>query len=309
MPGLAVVTGAFSFLGAAVAGELQRRGFEVATLTNRAPPTGTAIAATPLRFEPDHLVRALRGADLLVNTYWVRLPYRGTTFATAVENSRVLIEAAAAAGVRRLVHVSVTNASLDSDLGYYRGKAEVDAIVRGSGLSSAIVRPTLIVGPNDVLSANIAWFLRRLPLFPLPDGGAYRLQPVMLADAALVACDAAEADGPLDVDAAGPEILSFAEYVRALAAACGVRRLLPAVPGWLALAGLAALSPFLRDTVLSREELAGLEQELLVSRTPPRGAESVLAWLAANGDRLGRVYVNDRRRHFGAGARTPLGPA
>jgi len=303
----AVVTGAFSFLGAAVAKELLRRGFSVSTLTNRRPPVGAPeIPATPLLFEPDHLTRALRGADVLVNTYWIRLPRSGRTFETAVEDSRVLIDAARAAGVGRIVHVSVTNASPDSRLGYYRGKAEVDGLVRASGLSHAIVRPTLIVGPADVLTSNIAWFLRRFPLFPVPDGGAYRLQPITLADAARIAADAGESHGDVDVDAAGPEVFSFAEYLRVLAGAQGVRPRWVPVPGWLALAGISAIELFLRDTVLSREELAGLEQELLVSRRAPLGRESVRAWLLGNGDGLGRMYVNDRRRHFGRGAQEPL---
>lgn len=309
MPRRAIVTGAFSYLGSAVARELQRRGFEVATLTNRRPPPGAeGIAASPLVFEREHLVRALRGADTLVNTYWIRLPYRGVGFAEAVANSRVLVEAVREAGVRRLVHVSVTNASLDSELGYYRGKAEVDAIVRAAGIPHAIVRPTLVVGPNDVLTSNLAWFLRRFPFFPVPDGGAYRVQPVTLADAGRIAADAAEADRDLDVDAAGPEAFPFVEYLRIIARACGVRRPLLPVPGSLALAGLCALSPLLRDTVLAREELRGLERELLVSHAAPLGTESVSGFLLGHGKELGRAYVNDRTRHFGSAARAPIAP-
>jgi NADH dehydrogenase len=307
MPRHAIVTGAFSYLGAAVARELRRRGFAVDTLTNRRPPPDEKeITATSLEFDLDHLTHALRGADVLVNTYWIRLPHRGLGFGTAVENSRILVEAAAAVKVGRLVHVSVTNASLDSPLGYFRGKAEVDAVVRGSGVPHAIVRPTLIVGPQDVLTSNIAWFLRRFPLFPVPDGGAYRLQPVTLGDAARIVADAAEAARDLDVDAAGPEAFSFVDYLRLLMRACGVRRPLVRVPGWFAVAGLGALAPFLRDAVLTREELDGLERELLVSRAAPLGSDSVRGWLLEHGAMLGRVYVNDRRRHFGRGARDPI---
>jgi NADH dehydrogenase len=182
----------------------------------------------------------------------------------------------------------------------------VDAAVRAAGLSHAIVRPTLVVGPNDVLTANIAWFLRRFPLFPVPDGGAYRLQPVTLADAARIAADAAAPGPDLEVDAAGPEIFSFAEYLRLLARACGVRQWLVPVPGWLALAGIGALSPLLRDTVLAREELAGLEAELLVSSAPALGSERVGDWLLGAGPTLGRAYTNDRRRHLGRDARTAI---
>ena len=303
----AVITGAFSYIGAAVARELHGRGWAIHTLTNRrAPANAGLVTSAKLLFDPDHLADELRGADVFVNTYWIRLPHAGDDFDTAVRNNAMLVDAAVRARVRRLVYVSVSNASLDSRLGYYRGKAEVDAAVRGSGLPHAIVRPTLVVGPADVLTANIAWFLRRFPVFPVPDGGAYRLQPVTLADTGRIVADAAESSADLDVDAAGPDIVTFREYVELVAHACDVKCPTFTAPGRLALAGIRLVELFLGDTVLAREELAGLEQELLVSHAPPLGAERVDAWLFAHGAALGRSYVNDRRRHFGDLATSPI---
>ena len=305
MTGRAVVTGAFSYIGSAVAAELVRRGWQVKTLTRRRRPDGAEhIDVAPLTFDREHLARELAGADLFVNTYWIRLPHGGQTFDSAVANSRLLVESAVEAGVGRFVHVSVSNASPDSELGYYRGKAHTDEAVRSSGLSHAIVRPTLVVGPRDVLTSNIAWCLRRFPLFGLPGGGRYRLQPVTLADTGRIVADAAEAD--LDLDAAGPDVVTFADYVRAVARVCGLRRWIVPMPAWLALGALRLIQPLLRDVVLTREELAGLEQELLVSRSAPLGSEPFVPLLEAEADRLGRRYVNDIERHFGAGATEPI---
>jgi NADH dehydrogenase len=301
-----VVTGAFGYTGAAVARRLLDRGYEVRTLTHRRPPPGpTAIPSLPLTFDADSLARALEGASALVNTFWIRLPHGGQTFDSAVERSRLLVDAARRAGVR-LVHVSVSNARLGRHLGYYRGKAEVEDAVRATPGSFAIVRPTLVVGPADVLSNNIAWFLRRFPVFPLPDGGACRLQPVTLGDAARIIVEALEATGNVEVDAAGPEILSFADYVRLLARACGVRPWLVPLSAPRSLAALRVVEPLLRDVVLTGEELRGLADELLVSRSPPLGRESVRAWVLAHGATLGRAYVNDRERHFGSGRGEPV---
>src|SRR5512135_3637991 len=123
----AVVTGPFSYIGSAVARELRGRGWTVHGLTNRHRPVGAeAITVAPLRFDADYLARELRGSDALVSTYWVRLPYGGQGFDTAVANSRTLFAAAARARVGRLVSVSVSNADASSTLGYYRGKAQVD---------------------------------------------------------------------------------------------------------------------------------------------------------------------------------------
>jgi len=303
----AVVTGAFGYIGSAVARELLRRGWTVHTLTNRrAPPTAGSVTSAPLRFERGHLERQVAGADVVVNTFWIRLPHAGQDFGTAVERSRLLVDAASAARVGRFVHVSVSNAARGRGLGYFEGKAAVDEAVRGSGLASAIVRPTLVVGPNDVLTSNIAWLLRRLPFFLLPGGGRYRLQPVTLGDTGRIVAAAAEATGNLDVDAAGPEIYAFADYIRLLARACGVRRPMVSAPGWTALGALQAVGPLLRDVVLAPQELEALERELLLSNAPPLGRESVAAWLLANGRSLGLRYVNDMRRHFGAGRTIPV---
>jgi uncharacterized protein YbjT (DUF2867 family) len=251
----------------------------------------------------------MAGAEVFVNTYWVRFGRGAQTFEKAIDASRSLIEAAQAAGVRRIVHVSVSNASAESRLGYYRSKAAVEQIVRSASVSHAIVRPTLIVGSADVLTSNIAWFLRRFPVFPVPDGGRYRIQPVTLDDVARIIADAAEASTNCEVDAAGPEIFTFRRYVEAIAAACRCTARVVDVPGWLALDALRSLEVLLHDVVLTRDELDGLEQEMLVSRAAPLGTESVLAWLEAHGAEVGRRYTNDVERHFGAGRTEPISGA
>ena len=302
----AVVTGAFSYIGAAVSAELLARGWEVRTLTNRRPPPESKIASAPLLFEPEHLRRQLEGADLFVNTFWVRIPYGGETFQGAVEKSGTLFSAAESAEVGRVVHVSVSNPGAGLNLGYYAGKAKVEDRLRSGKVPYAIVRPTLVVGPGDVLTSNIAWLLRRFPLFPVPDGGHCKLQPVTLADTARIIADAAEGEAGAEVDAAGPEAMTFWEYVQAVASACGLTRLLVSMPAWAALGGLALLEPLLGDVILTEEELKGLQQELLLSHEPPLGTQSVRHWLQANASSLGRSYVNDVRRHFGSDRDKPV---
>ncbi len=294
----AVVTGAFSNTGAAVARELEKRGFCLHTLTRRSPPADMAhVTSAPLLFEREHLRRQLEGADVFVNTYWVRFARHGSTFDQAVQNIRLLVDVAKEVRVRRFVHVSVSNAAKGTHLGYYRGKARAEEYLARSGLSHAIVCPTLVVGPTDVLTNNIAWFIRRFPFFLVPRGGRYRVQPVTLADAGQIIAACAEVNANQHVDAAGPEVFTFREYLELLAELGGKRRLFLPAPNVIALAATAAAGLFLSDVVLAREELRGLEDELLISHELPLGKESVREWLKRDGGKLGRRYVNDTRLH------------
>ncbi|HEY5038054.1 MAG TPA: NmrA family NAD(P)-binding protein [bacterium] len=305
----AVITGAFSFTGAAVAAELIHRGWKVHTLTNRSlPPEAGEITSSPLKFESSYLQEQLKDADVFINTYWVRIPWNGTTFQTGIDNSKLLVQAAVEAKVPRFVHVSVSRAEKGMNLGYYRGKHEVENLVINSGLSYGIVCPTLALGPNDVLTNNIAWFLRRFPFFPIPKGGHFRLQPVTLNDMGRIIADAAESKENMKVDAAGPEILSYRDFLTHLAQACGVKPIFVSAPNWLALAGIRLIEPLVGDVILTREELLGLQQELLCSDKPPLGKESTVEWLKQNGNRLGRVYANDVKRHFGSDSSKPVIP-
>jgi NADH dehydrogenase len=298
---VAVVTGAFSFIGSAAARSLLARGYTVHTLTNRSVPVndpGAPIETHPLQFrDSSALVEAMRGADVLVNTYWVRYPYVGTGFDRAIANSGILLQAAREAGVRRVVHVSVSNPSSGSPLDYYRGKAEVEKLVQDSGLSYGIVRPTLVVGPNDILVNNIAWLLRQLPVFAMPGSGKYRVQPVTLDDTGEIIADAVQGSQDTTVDAAGPQIMTFEELVRATAAAIGRKARIVHVPPAVALVLLRVLNLLVGEVILSRQELDGLMTELLVSHEPPRGQQSVIDWLRDHSNDVGRRYASELDRH------------
>ena len=297
-----VVTGAFSFTGRAIAEELLERGRMVRTLTRRdgrGDPLAARIERAELQFRDEDALRsALDGVDTLFNTYWVRFAHGATTFDRAVENTRLLLRAAKAAGARRVVHVSVTNPSLASALPYFRGKAEVEQDVAASALSYAIVRPTLVFGPRDILVNNIAWGLRRSPVFPIAGDGSYRVQPVSVEDTATICVDAGSGAKDVVLDAAGPETITYEELVRLVAAAVGTRVRIVHWPSRLVLALARVTGAVRRDVLLTAEELEGLRASLLVSDQPPLGRASFSSWVAANGDALGRGYVSELARNF-----------
>jgi NADH dehydrogenase len=304
---LNVVTGAFGYTGRYIAAELIARGGRVRTLTNsldRDNPFGDAIEVRPLHFEdPASLVESLRGAYAFHNTYWVRYDHKKGSadfgYAKAVENSRILFDCARIAGVRRIVHVSVANARAESDWGYFRGKALLEEELQTSGLSYAIVRPTVIYGrPENVLINNIAWLLRHLPVFGVFGRGEARLTPVHVEDLARICVDAADRDSDETVDAVGPDTFTYREMVEDMAGAMGLRRVILPIPDFVALGVAKVLGLFLRDIVITRHEISGLRDESMYTGTEPLGTTKFSDWLRSESDTLGRRYVNDldRRR-------------
>ena len=299
---LDVVTGAFSYSGAAIARELRAAGHRVRTLTahpERAP-AGTDMEVRPLDFaDPAGLAESLRGTDTLYNTYWVRFARGRVDHDAAVANSRLLFAAAARAGVRRIVHISITNPSLSSPYPYFRGKAQVEQSLADSGVPSAIARPAILFGGDGVLINNIAWLLRRLPVFVIGGRGDYRVRPIHVDDLARLCVRLGGRGDDVLVDAVGPQSLTFRELVDAVRAAVGSRAVVVNVPGPVVLALSRVLGAALRDTLLTRDEYQAMADGLADSAGPATGDTVFTDWVAAHGAELGRDYANEIDRHFG----------
>lgn len=299
---LNVVTGAFGFTGKYIARRLLSMGKRVKSLSahpNRPNPFGDQVSVAPFNFDkPVELEKSLRGAATLYNTYWVRFSYGEVTHNEAVENTRVLIAAAERAGVQRIVHISVTNASENSTLPYFRGKGFLETAVRQSRLSYAIIRPTLIFGPEDILINNIAWFLRQCPIFAVPGDGNYRLQPVFVEDVAEIAVNGAVQGDSLIIDAVGPDILTFDELIRLIAGKIQSRAKIVHLKPGLALMISRLLGAVLRDVVLTRDEVEGLMANLLVSEGAPTGQTRLTEWLEQNKLHVGTKYASELDRHY-----------
>ena len=297
-----LVTGAFSYSGSRIAELLLDCGREVRTLTHhpeRQHPLQARVEVLRYRFDdPSALARSLDGVTALYNTYWVRFERGRTTFAAAVANSRALFEAARRAGVARIVHVSIANPSIDSPLPYYRGKALVEQALAANGVPYAIVRPTWFFGGRDILTNNIAWVVRHMPVFVVPGDGQYLVQPIHVDDFAQICLRAAQGVIGAITDAAGPDTMTYEQLVRAVRDALGRRTpILHAAPA--AVAALArVLGVVVRDVVLTDDEIRGLTAGLLVSDQPALGRVSFLEWLQENASTLGRAYANELDRHF-----------
>jgi uncharacterized protein YbjT (DUF2867 family) len=303
MAPLDLVTGAFSYSGSHIARLLLDAGRRVRTLTfhpGRPHPLQATVDACRYRFDdPEAMARSLEGVSTLYNTYWVRFDHGHTTFEQAIERSRALFTAGRRAGVERIVHLSITNASISSPLPYFRGKARVEDALAQSGVPYSIVRPTWIFGgDHDVLVNNIAWILRHMPVFAVPGSGTYPVQPVHVEDLAGICTDAARRGANLVIDAAGPEIMAFDQLVALIRGATGARAPIVHVPAPTMRVAARALGLLVRDVVLTPDEIDGLMAGLLVSNERPLGEIAFSEWLHHSSGSVGRKYANELRRHF-----------
>ncbi|MHC4993494.1 MAG: SDR family oxidoreductase [Planctomycetota bacterium] len=297
---LHAVTGAFGYSGKYIAKRLLDRGHEVITLTNsidRYNPFGDRVKPFPFNFDnPEALAESLRDVSVLYNTYWVRFNHSLFKHADAVRNTERMFEAAKRAGVERVVHVSITNPSLDSPLEYFSGKARLESALQDTGLSHAILRPTVLFGKEDILINNIAWALRRLPVFGVFGDGAYRLQPIHVDDLAALAVEQGAERADVTIDAIGPETFTYRELVRVIGETIGCpRRILSVPPGLGYLVGWF-LGKLVGDVMITREEIEGLMADLLHVDSPPAGATRLTDWIREHADTLGGSYTSELSR-------------
>jgi len=296
------VTGAFGYTGKYIARRLLQLGEPVITLTGhpgRPNEFGAAVKAFPFRFDdPGAMAESLAGVRVLYNTYWVRFDRGKTTHDRAVANTRALIRAAETAGVERVVHISITNPYRESPLPYFRGKALLEEEIRRARFSHAIVRPTVVFGMEDILINNIAYLLRKAPVFMIPGTGQYRLQPVSVEDLARIAVEAGHSSSDITIDAAGPEVYSFEGLVRLIGRTIRSRAVLLHASPRVALAGARVLGAVFHDVVLTGDELEGLMASLLISGSAPTGSTCLSGWLTDHAATLGSRYASELSRHY-----------
>ena len=301
------VTGAFGYSGKYITRRLLAKRRCVRTLTNSArrdDEFGARVRVHPFNFDrPAALTAALEGVSVLYNTYWVRFNYGSFTHARAVRNTIVLFRAAKAAGVERIVHVSITNPSADSPLEYFRGKAQIEAELTATGVSYAVLRPTVLFGQEDILINNIAWMLRRLPVLGVFGDGQYRLQPIYVDDLAELAVAQGESRQNTVIDAIGPETFTYRGLVEQIGAIIGKPRPIIAVPPWLGYLAAVVMGKLVGDVIVTRPEIQGLMQERLYVDSPPVGWTKLTDWARAHAETLGRHYASELARRGGGWTR------
>lgn len=298
--GIHAVTGAFGYSGKYIAERLLAEGKTVLTLTDslqRGNPFGDRLPAVPFNFnQPQELAESLQGVSVLYNTYWVRFNHPHFTHADAVQNTLILFEAARRAGVERVVHVSITNPAEDSPLEYFSGKAKLERALVESGLSHAILRPTVLFGKEDILLNNIAWVLRHLPVFGVFGNGQYKLQPIYVDDLAQLAVEQGRDRVDRVIDAIGPETFTYRELAARVGEIIGKRRPIVSIPPSLGYAVGWTIGKLVGDVMITREEITGLMANLLYVDSPPAGHTKLTDWVKSHAVSLGLHYTSELAR-------------
>ena len=295
------VTGAFGYSGRYIARKLFRAGQTVRTLTNSPDRTGefqNQLQVFPLSFDdPERLTEALSGVSVLYNTYWVRFNHRNFKHSIAVQNTQKLFAAAQKAGVKRIVHTSITNPQWDSPLEYFSGKAVLEQALIESGIGYTILRPTVLFGEEDILINNIAWMLRRFPVFGVFGDGHYKLQPIYVDDFASLAIQGGMSPNNEIINAIGPETFSYRELVATMAQIIRGRKLpIVSIPDCLGLLIGNIIGVLTGDVVITRAEIEGLKSNLLYVDTPATGTTRLTDWLREHRDTIGVRYASELSR-------------
>ncbi|MBU1709886.1 MAG: NAD(P)H-binding protein [Proteobacteria bacterium] len=297
---LHAVTGAYGFTGKYIAEILLKKKHSVITLTNsvsRQNHFGDRIKAYQYNFDqPEKLVESLQGIEVLYNTYWVRFNHKLFTHQNAVKNTLTLFEAARQAGVKKIVHVSITNPSLDSELEYFQGKAVLEEELKKSGVAYSILRPAVLFGREDILINNIAWLLRKLPVFPVFGYGSYRVQPIYVRDFAELAVLEGQRKENATINAIGPETYTYKGLIEKIGDIIGTSKPIVSVSPLLGYVTGYCISKFVKDVVVTKEEIKGLMSDLLAVDTQPTGKTKLSQWVQINSDIVGMKYASELSR-------------
>ncbi len=298
------ITGALGYSGRYIAQSALQQGHEVLCLTNSiSRPNPLQLPIAPLSWQnPTALVESLKTCDVLINTYWVRFDHTHFTHQEAVEHTCILFHAAKTAGLKRIVHVSITKPDETSPLPYFQGKALLEKELEKNELPHSILRPAVLFGETpaeSILLNNMDWAMRHFPFVGYFGDGSYCLQPIHVQDFAELALQEAQREDQENViiQAIGPETYTFKELFTILGKAIGKPRPLISVPKFLGYAVTKCVGLLHHDVMLTKEEIIGLmENRLAVKDASPAGQTKLSTWIQQYAETLGQVYASELSR-------------
>ena len=273
---LITVFGGTGFLGRNTVRALARAGYRVRVAVRYPnqgfflPPMGNvgqiALVKCNVR-EPEQVAAAVKGADAVVNLTGILYQRGEQSFeAVHVEAAEAIAKAAHEAGATSLVHVSAIGADKDAESSYAASKGEGELRVRAAFPAAAILRPSLVFGPEDDFFNRFASLARFLPFLPLIGGGKTKFQPVFVGDVAdaIVRCVSDAGTRGKTYELGGPTVYSFKELMQiVLRETCRTRFLAP-VP-FFAATIQAMFLQFMPKPLLTPDQVTLLKSDNVVT--------------------------------------------
>ncbi|WP_128290799.1 complex I NDUFA9 subunit family protein [Afifella aestuarii] len=239
---LVTVFGGSGFLGRHVVRALALRGWRIRVAVRRPDlafhlrPLGSVGQIVPMQANlryPWSVERALDGADAAVNLVGILYQGGAQNFdAVQAKGPRTIGEAAKAAGVDDIVHVSAIGADANSDIPYFRSKAEGEAGLREHRPETVVMRPSIVFGPEDEFFNRFAGMAAMSPILPIIGDGSSRFQPVFVGDVAEAIANSLEgkAKPGATYELGGPEVLTFRECMELMLKVINRRRKIVSIP-------------------------------------------------------------------------------
>lgn len=216
--------------------------------------------------DAEAVTRAVQGAKAVVNLCGILFQSGQTFEEVQADGAAHVAQAAAAAGVEALVHVSALGADSESDSQYAVTKAEGEAAVREAFPKAVILRPSIVFGPEDGFFNKFAALARFLPALPLIGGGRTRFQPVFVGDVARAIVTALTRQDGRTYELGGPAVYTFKELLQLILRETGRRRALVPLPFGLAMLKAAFLQ-ILPKPLLTMDQVKLLKKDNVVSAT------------------------------------------
>ena len=279
---IVTIFGGSGFVGRYIARRMAKEGWRVRVAVRRpneanfVRPYGDVGQVEPIQAnirDDASTARAVEGASVVINCVGILHENSRQKFdGVQAEGAARIAEAAADAGVQRMVHISAIGADADSDADYARTKAEGEAAVLAAFPSAVILRPSIIFGTEDQFFNRFAGMTKLSPIVPMV-GADTKFQPVYVDDVARAAVLAAKGEASGVYELGGPAAYTFRELMQIMLAETRRRRLLVAVPFLIAkimaftldIIGAVGSVFGLPNSVLTKDQVKMLENDNVVS--------------------------------------------